>query len=572
MDNTQTLNSLPPPPKGQIGVSPDSFSNLPPPPAGQSGKTLQQVVSEQQIQPQQKNDLLNNPITRGIQNIFPGKEVGQAIGTLGGYLASPNKSTYDTSAPSPLQVGGDIAQGALTVAAPNIGNGATALGRIAANTALGAGLGGTNAIAQGNGIKDVAKNTAIGGALSGGISAGGELTKYLTENMPRWFTKIALPKLSQSKINGAPQDTINYALNNSKGATLRTMYNNSNDAVKSYENQIQATLAHPNYTSEVGSKDVVKNVIGQFGNAELTPDKIVNYIKKVAPQNSALADKIANGTATLAEQNTLRKELDMATKTRFTDTPKLTFAKQIGGAIADALRSNVQKTASETAPIFKEYSKEIQLNKALGNALAKKRVAGPLVAGAGGFAAGGLKGAAEAIAVEEGIRSPTAKLLAAKGINTVGKVANPLIQGAVAAGKAPLTKLLTNSQEKIQSPQVGAINPLRTKAQTQQIVSKATKGVQDLAMGFGPGAIGSVESVAAEKFAQNLSTRDRGIMEKFISYARSPKSAAHAISDVVYNGAERIARKSGGNLDKGLASLANHFENILGKAKNLGRK
>src|SRR3990167_5003411 len=32
-----------------------------------------------------------------VNKIFPGKQVGQAIGTLGGYLASPNKEHYDLS-------------------------------------------------------------------------------------------------------------------------------------------------------------------------------------------------------------------------------------------------------------------------------------------------------------------------------------------------------------------------------------------------------------------------------------------------------------------------------------------
>ena len=41
------LSNLPPPPKGQTGVTLDSFSHLPPPPKGQQGFTLDQINSQQ---------------------------------------------------------------------------------------------------------------------------------------------------------------------------------------------------------------------------------------------------------------------------------------------------------------------------------------------------------------------------------------------------------------------------------------------------------------------------------------------------------------------------------------------
>lgn len=449
MDNTKQLNSLPPPPKDQTGVSINTFKNLPSPPAGQGGMTIDQVMAQQKP----KNDLLNNPVTRGIQSIFPGKQTGEAIGTLGGLAkekingvlgGKDNSQYYDTSAPNPLQVAGDVAQGALTIAAPNIGRGSTALGRIGANAALGAGIAGTGQVAQGNTGIEAAKQTALGGIVGGGVSALGETGKYLTENMPKWFTKLALPKLG-SQLKGTPQETIDYAINNSKGVTLKGMYNNSNNAVKSFEKQVGAVLDHPQYVNESGNiANGIKSIKESFPNAQLSDAKVGNIIKQVAPQNSSIVDKIIDGTANLKDQNSLRKELDQATKAAYGDKPNLTFAKQIGKSMADFLRKNVQSTAKETEPIFSEYSKEHTLNKALGSALSKKRVAGPLVAGGAGFAHGGVKGALEGIAIEEGLRSPTAKLLAAKGIKAVGSKALPIGKALLQGSKASLIKHVSN--------------------------------------------------------------------------------------------------------------------------------
>jgi hypothetical protein len=453
------LTKLPAPPKGQTGVTLDQFKHLPPPPKGQVGIHPDQLQSQTPTQPQQQNDLLNNPITRGIQNVFPGKQIGNAVGTSlqglyqgikTGSMQPIKEANKENNANLP-KVLGDTGQALLTTAAPMIGGGPTALGRIGTNAALGAGLGGTGAVAEGQNAGGVAKSAALGGFIGGGLSAVGETGKYLTENMPKWFTKLALPKLG-SQLKGTPQETIDYALNNTKGATLNSMYSNSKQAIGSYENQVQAVLNHPQYADEVGNvANGIKSVQQSFPNAQLNDAKIGNIIKQVAPQSKSIVDRVVEGTANLADQNTLRKELDQATKAAYGDKPNLTFAKQVGKSMADFLRGNVQGTAKETVPIFSEYSKEHALNKALGSALSKKRVAGPLVAGAagaaGGFArggiTGGITGAAEAIALEEGIRSPTAKLLAAKGIQSAGKVALPVGKALLQGGKAPLIKQLT---------------------------------------------------------------------------------------------------------------------------------
>src|ERR1051326_4954903 len=207
------------------------------------------VLKSAQQPAQPKPDLLQK--TGDIVNsIFPGKQVGQAIGTLGGLAAEKikgafggqdNSKFYDTSAPSPLQVGGDVAQGALMVAAPNIGAGESVGGRIAANTALGTGLGGAGAIAEGKGVGDVAKSTALGGAVGGGVSALGEGVRALTENLPKWLTNMALPKLENKNIP--------YAMENTKIGSLPALQKQSSASMENYESQIQGILSHPEFKS-----------------------------------------------------------------------------------------------------------------------------------------------------------------------------------------------------------------------------------------------------------------------------------------------------------------------------------
>lgn len=116
-----------------------------------------------------------------VNKIFPGGKVGQSIGTLAGYGITAGKeklglapkgatAAYDLSAPSPLQVGGDVAQGAAMVAGARLPGAKTILGKAAQFGGLGAVSGGASAIAQGKSASEVAKATGRGlavGALTG---------------------------------------------------------------------------------------------------------------------------------------------------------------------------------------------------------------------------------------------------------------------------------------------------------------------------------------------------------------------------------------------------------------------
>lgn len=402
--------------------------------------TLKAVTPIPQVStPQEKPfSLIDNPVTRAIQTIFPGKKVGESIGTLAGYALSHNKGQYDISAPSPLSVAGDIAQGALTVAAPNVGTGKSALSRILANTLLGAGLGGSNAIAEGKKATDVAKSTGTGALTAGALSGGAEAVGALVKNLPSWLTKASFPKLKDT--------TVPYALEHTKLGSTAQMLTHSENSVNAYEQQVQAVLSHPEFKSVAEDvAPILEKAVGSFPNSEYTSYDLIKNAKNIAPQVGGLITKMEAGQADIQELNAIRKELDKATKSVYTTLNRPPETKALGAALANGIRDFVQENAPATKSIFENYSKELDLQKAL--QLATKKAGGAVnfkdvLAGASGFAHSGLSGALEAILLERGLSSPAGKIVAAKAIQQITKTA-PVAKAVIQGVKAPLIKQVT---------------------------------------------------------------------------------------------------------------------------------
>lgn len=397
-------------------------------------------------------------LSDAVSSIFPGQKIGQAIGTLSGYGIATLKDfvnnlqghpttyakNFDISAPSPVQTIGDAAQAALTVAAPEIGGGGAAgIGgaatRVAANTALGAGLGATGSIANNDNPSDVLKNTAIGAGTGGLISGASEAVGTIAKNLPTWLAQSALPKIRDTSVP--------YALDNAGVGSTKQLLAKSDGAVQSYSGQIRSILQHPQYANETGNaKNIMSDVLSAFPNSKLDAPQVTFIVSRVVPGSATLVDKVAAGTATLSEQNTLRSQLDMATKKVFTDSPNLTFNKQVAHTLADSLRSNVQSSAPETKSIFANFSKELDLNKAL-TSLDRKNNLKPtfkdLAAAYAGYQTDGIPGALTAVAGERLIGSGAVRLSAGTILNKTSKVA-PLLKGVVSAAKASVIKKATD--------------------------------------------------------------------------------------------------------------------------------
>ncbi len=129
--------------------------------------------------PQHKKDALEK-IGDLVNAVFPGKEVGESIGTLAAYLATPKdkRQYFDLSAPTPLQTAADIGQGALMVGGiPALGAASGTAARLGTAAAEAGAYGGLNSVAGGEtNVGKVAENAAIGagvGLATGGLIEGG---------------------------------------------------------------------------------------------------------------------------------------------------------------------------------------------------------------------------------------------------------------------------------------------------------------------------------------------------------------------------------------------------------------
>lgn len=164
-----------------------------------------------------------------VGSIFPGKQVGQAIGTLGGLAfekakglvgGQDNSKFYDTSAPSVGQVVGDVAKGAATVAGLKLPLPSSALGGIAgvaSRTAQAAGtfgaIGGVQGLGESMVNKDTLGQTVANTAKSAGMSAAlGGVFNLLGEGVATVAKKLGPSTLEFT--SGVPKEAIKQASEN----------------------------------------------------------------------------------------------------------------------------------------------------------------------------------------------------------------------------------------------------------------------------------------------------------------------------------------------------------------------
>lgn len=157
---------------GEVGVDQNNPSSV--------GNTYQ--PGQRGFFGQNKNDsltgqLLDNSITRGITSFFPGKQVGEAIGTgIAKAIVPENQKQYITPGPTNAQLAGDIAQIGLTVAMPTVGSELGLAGRLGSQALIGAGFGATGAIKDGStNLADITKQAGTGALIGGALGVGGEL-------------------------------------------------------------------------------------------------------------------------------------------------------------------------------------------------------------------------------------------------------------------------------------------------------------------------------------------------------------------------------------------------------------
>lgn len=200
-------------------------------------------------------DLLSKA-TKATNKVFAGGKVGEAIGTLGGYAYTKAKDKimgtdvakyYDLSAPSPLQVAGDIAKGALQVAGPKVPIASTVAGKAAQFGALGAAAGGSDAIAQGKSVEDTVKATVsagITGALTGatfGVVEKG--AKALADGAKRLGSKIQYSVIKPTQADVEDGFDIATVKEFNLGGSLKDTFKKTNDKLGELSTLLNSKLA-----------------------------------------------------------------------------------------------------------------------------------------------------------------------------------------------------------------------------------------------------------------------------------------------------------------------------------------
>jgi hypothetical protein len=361
------------------------------------GGQTQPSVSQETPTPDNK-DLLQK--TGDVVNsIFPGKEIGQDIGTLGGlayeklkglFGGQDNSKYYDTSAPTPLQAVGDVAQGALMTAPglgevsafgktiPALSEATSALGRIGQTGLLGAGLGATGAIAGGStNLGDIAKQGLIGGALGGALGGVGETISAVASHFPTSMIQGKYENLTDAEAQ---------KFLNQKIGTQSSLLNQAQNVVATEGNKIDTTLQSPKYANYIPTTNPFSEVLQQFPEYQGKEGQLVAKIKTFISSNGqnmgtdrstllGYVDKIVNGDANLFEQNQVRKVIDAATKGGYAKMAKAinpSAGHDLAMTFADALRNEVKTTAPETIPMFSELQKSVNIRNAVNKVANKK--------------------------------------------------------------------------------------------------------------------------------------------------------------------------------------------------------
>ena len=219
--------------------------------------------SAQSIQPAQQS--LSDKIWNGLATagniagaVFPGKQLGQDIGTLAGYGVTAGKealgmvpkgttSRYDLSAPSPLQATGDVAKGAALVGTLGAGvpvdfasaalQGATVGGLAGAGQAASNTSG--SAIPTGKDLAKVGTGAAIGAGTGAAVGAG---TFGLSRLVASLGNKITNSVIRPSKADIEDGFSVNTIQKYNLGGSLSTMYDKTESTIADLSNQLNSKL------------------------------------------------------------------------------------------------------------------------------------------------------------------------------------------------------------------------------------------------------------------------------------------------------------------------------------------
>lgn len=274
----------------------------------QGQTTSQEQPAKETGTPWKELDTLGK-MTRVATTLFPGEKIGEAIGTLGGYGYVKAKdlikgtdvaSQYDLSAPTPLQVAGDVAQAGLMVA-PGLGpvkafgktvpalnfvsktKGATGLlSNLARSTAYGSAYGLSGGLASGATDKETLKRDAIiGGALGLATGTASAVLNKLSKTVPQ---RIAQKYLNVDSVTAKKLVTRGLG-------TPKSMLRESNQALAKLAKGTKA------YREEVAINKAIQKMMAEKGSSfKVDIKEFLAYLAGGLP--AGLATYIGEGIAT----------------------------------------------------------------------------------------------------------------------------------------------------------------------------------------------------------------------------------------------------------------------------------
>lgn len=239
---------------------------------------------------------------RSLMESLPGNKIGQSIGTLGGYLftelmdhlhGTNNAQYYDTSAPTPMQVGADALNALLTAAIPEAGEataGVEAASKVApsflekaatlpgnairaltpassavrSGAVLGGASGGLQSVAEGNtDAGTIGRDAVVGGAFGGLIGLGGKALSSFAGS-ERAGTGIT-PQIKTILQTATPEElsqNISAAVEHGKDVTKPNPYGLSQDKLEQAGATIQKKLQ--------AAKQAIGNVLKTDGEAPVS--------------------------------------------------------------------------------------------------------------------------------------------------------------------------------------------------------------------------------------------------------------------------------------------------------------
>lgn len=408
--------------------------------------------------PAPKKDFLQSA-TDVVTSIFPGKQVGEAIGGLAGYLTAPKaaKPFYDLKGPTPLQVGADVAQGALTVGAgmpskalsifgktvPMVQPAKSFLGRIGQTAGLGAGIAGTGAVAKGETRpEEIAKTAGVGGLVGGALGSAGEIVRAATKTLPENFIRSYIP--------GINKETAQY-LATKKIGTPDKMLVRTESEIERVGSKLGKALTSPEYTGiKIPGRDLYQRVAQQFPEAGLDEAGLYAELKKLIPLKKNLVDKLATEGLDLKELHSLNSALGRNTFKTVFDDPVVKAGKEIGSSFYHAAGDAITSVAPETGPMFATLSKEYPLRKALEQAIrrgekAKAITLKDIVFMTGGFTGAGPLGALGGYAASRALTSPSVNLGTA---NLVRAANTGALKPLIPLGLRPMVNIPTGEDQR----------------------------------------------------------------------------------------------------------------------------